>query len=81
MSTAEVQPIIEADEWRTAQAQFDEAAGIIKLEPWLREVLREVQREFTCHFPVRMDSGHTRIFTRVSPGLSMKCVWSRSTMS
>src|SRR5438034_383841 len=63
MSATELRPIIEADEWRTAQSQFDEAAEIIKLEPWLREVLREVQREFTCHFPVKLDDGHTRIFT------------------
>jgi len=58
-----VKQVVEADEWRTAQSQFDEAAEIIKLEPWLREVLREVQREFTCNFPVKMDSGHLRIFT------------------
>src|SRR5215510_9951755 len=63
MSTAQLKPAVEADEWRTAQAQFDEAAELIRLEPWLREVLREVQREFTCHFPVKMDDGHTRIFT------------------
>ncbi|TMG18183.1 MAG: Glu/Leu/Phe/Val dehydrogenase [Chloroflexi bacterium] len=58
-----MKPAVEADEWRTAQSQFDEAAELIRLEPWLREVLREVQREFTCHFPVKLDSGHTRIFT------------------
>src|SRR5260221_11440737 len=63
MSAAELKPLVEADEWRTAQSQFDEAAEIIKLEPWLREVLREVQREFTCNFPVKMDSGHLRLFT------------------
>jgi glutamate dehydrogenase (NAD(P)+) len=53
----------EADEWRTAQRQFDEAAELIGLEPDLREILREVQREFTCHFPVEMDDGRTEIFT------------------
>src|SRR5205809_1056267 len=63
MSAAGLKPVEEADEWRTAQSQFDEAAELIKLEPWLREVLREVQREFTCHFPVKMDDGHTRVFT------------------
>jgi len=63
MSATELRPVVEADEWRTAQSQFDEAAELIKLEPWLREVLREVQREFTCHFPVKLDSGHTRVFT------------------
>ncbi|HEX6488939.1 MAG TPA: Glu/Leu/Phe/Val dehydrogenase [Candidatus Dormibacteraeota bacterium] len=53
----------EANEWRTAQAQFDAAADILHLEPELREILREVQREFTCHFPVRMDDGHNEVFT------------------
>jgi glutamate dehydrogenase (NAD(P)+) len=53
----------EASEWRTAQAQFDEAADILNLEPELRRILREVQREFTCHFPVKMDDGHTQVFT------------------
>ena len=42
MSATELHPVVEADEWRTAQSQFDTAAEIIKLEPWLREVLREV---------------------------------------
>jgi glutamate dehydrogenase (NAD(P)+) len=53
----------EADEWRTAQRQFDTAAEILHLEPQIRPVLREVQREFTCHFPVEMDDGSTRVFT------------------
>ena len=63
MSTTQIKAAVENDEWRTAQSQFDRAAEIIKLEPWLREVLREVQREFTCNFPVKMDSGHLRVFT------------------
>ncbi|HEY8853983.1 MAG TPA: Glu/Leu/Phe/Val dehydrogenase dimerization domain-containing protein, partial [Candidatus Dormibacteraeota bacterium] len=63
MSSTEVKEAVEADEWRTAQSQFDTAAEIIKLEPWLREVLREVQREFTCNFPVTMDNDHLRVFT------------------
>ncbi len=53
----------EADEWRTAQRQFDTAAEILHLEPQIRPILREVQREFTCHFPVEMDDGSTRVFT------------------
>ncbi len=53
----------EASEWRTAQRQFDTAAEIIGLEPELREILREVQREFTCHFPVEMDDGRIEVFT------------------
>jgi glutamate dehydrogenase (NAD(P)+) len=63
MTTAPPTEIVEADEWRTAQWQFDQAAEILDLEPELRQVLREVQREFTCHFPVQMDAGSTRIFT------------------
>jgi len=53
----------EANPWKNAQAQFDKAAEILKLDPGLRTILREVQREFTCHFPVPMDNGQTRIFT------------------
>jgi glutamate dehydrogenase (NAD(P)+) len=53
----------EDDEWRTAQRQFDTAAEIIGLEPELRAILREVQREFTCNFPVEMDDGHVEMFT------------------
>src|SRR2546430_2995820 len=63
MSSTDLKPVVEADEWRTAQSQFDEAAELIRLEPWLREVLREVQREFACTFPVRMDNEHIRMFT------------------
>jgi len=36
---------------------------LIGLEPNLRDVLREVQREFTCHFPVEMEDGRVEIFT------------------
>jgi glutamate dehydrogenase (NAD(P)+) len=63
MTAAIPKEIVEADEWRTAQWQFDQAAQILELEPELREVLREVQREFTCHFPVEMDEGSVRMFT------------------
>jgi len=62
MTTA-VEVSEEANEWRTAQRQFDAAAEIIGLEPHLREVLREVQREFTCHFPVEMADGSIEVFT------------------
>jgi glutamate dehydrogenase (NAD(P)+) len=53
----------ESNPWRTAQHQFDEAAAILKLDPGLRKILREVQREFTCHFPVQMDDKSVRNFT------------------
>src|SRR5437588_7665378 len=72
--SAETRTVVEADEWRTAQAQFDEAAEIIDLEPELREVLRDVQREFTCHFPVQLDDGSVQIFTgyRVQHNISRR---------
>jgi glutamate dehydrogenase (NAD(P)+) len=62
MAVAE-QKRTESNPWQTAQHQFDEAAAILKLDPGLRKILREVQREFTCHFPVQMDDGSVRNFT------------------
>ncbi|MGH7862900.1 MAG: Glu/Leu/Phe/Val dehydrogenase dimerization domain-containing protein, partial [Candidatus Dormibacteraceae bacterium] len=53
----------ESDAWRTAQAQFDQAADVIGLEPEMKQILREAQREFTCHFPVEMDGGSVEVFT------------------
>src|SRR2546430_1657691 len=53
----------ESNPWQTAQRQFDDAAEILKLDHGLRRILREVQREFTCHFPVQLDDGHVQNFT------------------
>ncbi|MBO0688776.1 MAG: Glu/Leu/Phe/Val dehydrogenase [Candidatus Dormibacteraeota bacterium] len=53
----------ETDAWRTAQRQFDRAAEILGLEREIRETLRDVQREFTCSFPIHLDDGSTRVFT------------------
>ena len=63
MSAIPAIQVEEKDEWRTAQSQFDRAAELIGLEPSLRDILREVQREFTCHFPVELDNGQIRVFT------------------
>jgi glutamate dehydrogenase (NAD(P)+) len=49
--------------WEVAQHQFDLAADLLGLEPGIREVLRECRREFTCHFPVKMDDGSVRVIT------------------
>jgi glutamate dehydrogenase (NAD(P)+) len=46
-----------------ALRQFDGAADHLDLHPGLRTILRVPQREFTTHFPVRLDDGTTRIFT------------------
>ena len=43
--------------WAMAQRQFDLAAERLKLDPGLRRILREPRREFTVHFPVKMDDG------------------------
>jgi len=55
------QPAID-NAWLNAQRQFDEAAELLELDPALRCVLREVRREFTVRFPVKLDSGHVRMF-------------------
>jgi glutamate dehydrogenase (NAD(P)+) len=45
-----------------AQAQFDEAAQMLGLEPALRELLRWPAREYKFTIPVKMDDGTTQIF-------------------
>ena len=52
-----------ANPYITAQRQFDQAASLLELDSGLRAVLREVRREFTVNFPVRMDDGSIRVFT------------------
>ena len=46
-----------------AQAQFDHVAGLLGLEPNVREQLRWPRREFHFRIPVRMDDGTIRVFT------------------
>ena len=48
--------------FKIAQAQLDQAAAILRLEPALHELLRWPQRELHVTFPVQMDDGSTRIF-------------------
>ncbi|MEJ5358496.1 MAG: Glu/Leu/Phe/Val dehydrogenase [Desulfobacterales bacterium] len=45
-----------------AQAQFDRVAGLLGLEPGVRELLRWPMREFHFTIPVRMDDGTMRVF-------------------
>ncbi len=42
---------------------FDEAADYLGLEPGLRDVLRQPERELTVALPIRMDDGTIRVFT------------------
>ncbi|MEZ4681148.1 MAG: Glu/Leu/Phe/Val dehydrogenase [Caldilineaceae bacterium] len=46
-----------------AQAQLDTVADFVGLADDLRLFLRTPQRELIVHFPVKMDSGHMRMFT------------------
>jgi glutamate dehydrogenase (NAD(P)+) len=49
--------------FQTAQRRFDAAADVIGLSDDARAGLREVKRELTVHFPVRMDDGSVHVFT------------------
>ncbi|NLY88709.1 MAG: Glu/Leu/Phe/Val dehydrogenase [Firmicutes bacterium] len=48
--------------YATAQKQFDGVADMIRLEPAVREFLRQPMREYHLTIPVRMDNGEVRIF-------------------
>lgn len=52
----------ELNPFKIAQAQLDQAAAILKLDPALHELLRWPQRELHVTFPVKMDDGSTKIF-------------------
>lgn len=52
-----------ASAFQTAQRRFDAAADVIGLSDDARRGLREVKRELTVHFPVRMDDGSVHVFT------------------
>ena len=44
------------------QAQLDEVAGMLNLEPGIHAILREPMRELHVSIPVRMDNGEVKIF-------------------
>ena len=52
----------EMNAFALAQAQLDEVAGLIGLDPVTHEFLRWPMREFWARLPVRMDDGGVRIF-------------------
>ena len=45
-----------------AQKQFDAAADHLKLESWLRDVLRRPKRQLIVSVPTKMDDGSIRVF-------------------
>jgi len=51
-----------ANPFKIAQSQFDEAASLLGLEPSLAEFMRWPMREFIFTIPVRMEDGNTRTF-------------------
>ena len=51
------------DPWSVALEQFGIAADKLHLDPNMRAVLAECQRELTVHFPVRMADGVVKVFT------------------
>lgn len=62
MTTDQSTLITSENPFLIAQRQFDVAADRLHLDPNLREWLRECRREFTVHFPVKMDDGTIRMF-------------------
>jgi glutamate dehydrogenase (NAD(P)+) len=58
----ESNPMSELNPFKIAQAQLDEAAKIMNLEPAVHELLRWPLREFHVTLPVKMDDGTTRVF-------------------
>ena len=52
----------ELNPFKIAQAQLDEAAQIMDLDPAVHELLRWPLREFHVTLPVKMDDGTTKIF-------------------
>ena len=51
------------DPWAVAQEQFSIAADKLHLDPNMRAILAECQRELIVHFPVRMADGAVKVFT------------------
>lgn len=52
----------ELNPFAIAQAQLDEAAKVLQLDPDMHAFLREPMREFHFTIPVRMDDGRTKVF-------------------
>ena len=61
MTAPEATPAV-VDAWAVAQRQFDIAADRLKLDPALRVVLREAERELIVSVPVHMDDGTVKVF-------------------
>jgi glutamate dehydrogenase (NAD(P)+) len=49
--------------WATVQAQLDEVAEQLQLDPGIHAILRQPERELTVAVPVMMDDGHIEVYT------------------
>jgi len=49
--------------WEAALEYFDEAAGLMGLEPAIHEILRQPKRSLIVSVPVRLDSGEVNVYT------------------
>jgi glutamate dehydrogenase (NAD(P)+) len=63
MQSAAVIDHTQRDPWQVALEQFDIAADKLHLDPNMRGILRECQRELIVHFPVRIGDGAVKVFT------------------
>ncbi|HYO82791.1 MAG TPA: Glu/Leu/Phe/Val dehydrogenase [Bryobacteraceae bacterium] len=63
--TAETETQLEQElnPWLAADARFNEAAGLLRLEEGLQKILRMPAREITVHIPVTLDDGRLFVFT------------------
>jgi len=48
--------------YESAVRQWNAAADLMALEPWIRTILGQPKNELMIHFPVRMDNGDYRLF-------------------
>jgi glutamate dehydrogenase (NAD(P)+) len=55
-------PSEDLNPFRIALRQFENAAGKLKLDPGLREVLRSPRRALSLSLPIKMDDGTTKVF-------------------
>jgi len=53
----------EFNPWLAAEARFNEAAALLKLDDGMRKVLKSPAREICVHIPVMMDDGRIEVFT------------------
>lgn len=48
--------------FHVVQRYLDKAAKLIQLPDYIHQILSQPKNEIICHFPVKMDNGHVRLF-------------------